>query len=117
MYRRRRRRLLGLGLRGGRGLRRLIGQGLGLRRLDHGAELERERDSTTLRPSERSAASPPFLYLASTSPKWNFSDVILSSPKINLNAQDQRGVEFKIENEIIKDGDIVLYEYCIALIL
>ena len=40
-----------------------------------------------------------------------YGDVILSSPKINLNAQDQRVVEFKIENEIIKDGDIVLYEY------
>ena len=40
-----------------------------------------------------------------------FSDVFLSSPKIKLNAQDQRVIEFRIENEIIKDGDIVLYEY------
>ena len=40
-----------------------------------------------------------------------YGDVILSSPKINLNAQDQRVVEFKIENDMIKDGDIVLYEY------
>ncbi len=35
----------------------------------------------------------------------------MSSPKIKLNAQDQRVIEFRIQNETIKDGDIVLYEY------
>ena len=40
-----------------------------------------------------------------------FSDVFLSSPKIKLNAQDQRVIEFRIENERIKDGDITLNEY------
>tara|TARA_B100001175_G_scaffold309004_1_gene310154 strand:- start:5000 stop:6307 length:1308 start_codon:yes stop_codon:yes gene_type:complete len=40
-----------------------------------------------------------------------YGDIILSSPKISLNAKDQRVIEFKITNEIIKDGDIVLYEY------
>ena len=40
-----------------------------------------------------------------------FSDVFLSSPKIKLNAQDQRVIEFRIENERINDGDITLNEY------
>ena len=40
-----------------------------------------------------------------------FSDVFLSSPKIKLNAQNQRVIEFRIENERINDGDIVLNEY------
>ena len=40
-----------------------------------------------------------------------FSDLSLSSPKIKLNDKDQRVIEFKIENESIKDGDIILNEY------
>ena len=40
-----------------------------------------------------------------------YSDVFLSSPKIKLNAQNQRVIEFRIENERINDGDIVLNEY------
>ena len=40
-----------------------------------------------------------------------FADVLLSSPKIKLNAQDQRVIDFRIENERIKDGDITLNEY------
>ena len=45
------------------------------------------------------------------SPLDIYGDIFLSSPKINLNTQDQRVIEFRIENEIIEDGDIVLYEY------
>ena len=40
-----------------------------------------------------------------------YSDVFLSSPKIKLNAQNQRVIEFRIENERISDGDITLNEY------
>ena len=40
-----------------------------------------------------------------------YSDIFLSSPKIKLNAQDQRIIEFKIQNGDIKDGDIFLNEY------
>ena len=40
-----------------------------------------------------------------------YSDVFLSSPKIKLNAQNQRVIEFRIENERINDGDIILNEY------
>ena len=40
-----------------------------------------------------------------------YGEVLLSSPKISLNAQDQRVIEFKIHNETIEDNDIVLYEY------
>ena len=40
-----------------------------------------------------------------------FSDVFLSSPKIKLNAQDQRVIELRIENGRINDGDITLNEY------
>ena len=40
-----------------------------------------------------------------------FADVSLSSPKIKLNDKDQRIIEFKIENESINDGDIILNEY------
>ena len=40
-----------------------------------------------------------------------YSDVFLSSPKIKLNAQNQRVIEFRIENERINDGDITLNEY------
>ena len=39
------------------------------------------------------------------------ADVSLSSPKIKLNDKDQRIIEFKIENESINDGDIILNEY------
>ena len=38
-----------------------------------------------------------------------FADVSLSSPKIKLNDKDQRIIEFKIENESINDGDIILF--------
>ena len=40
-----------------------------------------------------------------------YGEVLLSSPKISLNAQDQRVIEFKIQNETIEDNDIVLFEY------
>jgi len=40
-----------------------------------------------------------------------YTDVFLSSPKIKLNAQNQRVIEFRIENERINDGDITLNEY------
>ena len=40
-----------------------------------------------------------------------YSDIFLSSPKIKLNAQNQRVIEFRIENERINDGDIILNEY------
>ena len=40
-----------------------------------------------------------------------YSDVFLSSPKIKLNAQNQRVIEFRIENARINDGDIILNEY------
>ena len=40
-----------------------------------------------------------------------YSDIFLSSPKIKLNAQDQRIIEFKIQNGNIEDGDIFLNEY------
>ena len=40
-----------------------------------------------------------------------YSEILLSSPKIKLNAQDQRIIEFKIQNGNIKDGDIFLNEY------
>ena len=40
-----------------------------------------------------------------------YADIFLSSPKIKLNAQDQRIIEFKIQNGNIKDGDIFLNEY------
>jgi len=40
-----------------------------------------------------------------------FADVSLSSPKIKLNAQNQRIIEFIIENERVNDGDIILNEY------
>ena len=40
-----------------------------------------------------------------------YAEIFLSSPKIKLNAQDQRIIEFKIQNGNIKDGDIFLNEY------
>jgi len=39
------------------------------------------------------------------------ADVFLSSPKVKVNAQDQRIIEFRIQNETIRDGDITLNEY------
>ena len=53
-----------------------------------------------------------YLFLLSLAFSLNaFSDVFLSSPKIKLNAQNQRVIEFRIENERINDGDITLNEY------
>lgn len=40
-----------------------------------------------------------------------FAEILLSSPKLSLNANGQRVVEFKIQNEDIKDQDIILKEY------
>ena len=40
-----------------------------------------------------------------------YADIFLSSPNISLNSQDQRVIELKIQNDNIKDGDVVLYEY------
>ena len=39
------------------------------------------------------------------------ADILLSSPKIKLNAQDQRVIELKIQNVNLSDGDIILQEY------
>ena len=39
------------------------------------------------------------------------AEVFLSSPKVKVNAQDQRIIEFRIQNETIRDGDIILNEY------
>ena len=39
------------------------------------------------------------------------ADILLSSPKIKLNAQDQVVVELKIQNANLNDGDILLQEY------
>ena len=39
------------------------------------------------------------------------ADILLSSPKIKLNAQDQVVVELKIQNANLSDGDIFLQEY------
>ena len=40
-----------------------------------------------------------------------FADILLSSPKIKLNAQDQVVLELKIQNANLNDGDIILKEY------
>ena len=40
-----------------------------------------------------------------------YADIFLSSPNISLNSQDQRVIELQIQNDNIKDGDVVLYEY------
>ncbi len=40
-----------------------------------------------------------------------YADIYLSSPKIKVNTQDQRIIEFRIQNETIRDGDITLNEY------
>ena len=53
-----------------------------------------------------------YLFLLSLICSLNaFADIILSSPKIKLNAQNQRVIEFRIDNESINDGDVVLNEY------
>ncbi len=49
-----------------------------------------------------------FLIFSSTN---IFADILLSSPKIKLNAQDQRVIEIKIQNADLRDGDISLNEY------
>ena len=49
-----------------------------------------------------------FLIFSSTN---IFADILLSSPKIKLNAQDQRVIELKIQNADLRDGDILLKEY------
>ena len=49
-----------------------------------------------------------FLIFSSTN---IFADILLSSPKIKLNAQDQRVIELKIQNANLRDGDILLKEY------
>ena len=40
-----------------------------------------------------------------------YGEILLSSPKTSLNSQEQRVIEFKIQNESIKDNDLFLYEY------
>jgi FimV-like protein len=40
-----------------------------------------------------------------------FAEILLSSPKLSVNANGERVVEFKIQNEDIKDQDIILKEY------
>ena len=40
-----------------------------------------------------------------------FADILLSSPKIKLNAQDQVVLELKIQNANLSDGDIIIREY------
>ena len=53
-----------------------------------------------------------YLFLLSLICSLNaFADIILSSPKIKLNAQNQRVIEFRIDSESINDGDVVLNEY------
>ena len=49
-----------------------------------------------------------FLIFSSTN---IFAEILLSSPKIKLNAQDQRVIELKIQNADLRDGDILLKEY------
>ena len=40
-----------------------------------------------------------------------FAEILLSSPKLSVNANGERVVEFKIQNEDIEDQDIILKEY------
>ena len=40
-----------------------------------------------------------------------FADALLSSPKLSLNAQGERVIEFKIQSPRISDQDIILKEY------
>ena len=39
------------------------------------------------------------------------SDIFVSSPKIKLNADQQRLIELKIENTKISDSDVTLFKY------
>ena len=39
------------------------------------------------------------------------SDIFVSSPKIKLNADQQRLIELKIENTKISDSDVILFKY------
>ena len=52
-----------------------------------------------------------FLLLLLFSSTNIFADILLSSPKIKLNSQDQRVIELKIQNANLRDGDILLQEY------
>ncbi len=53
-----------------------------------------------------------YFFLFSTLLSFNLiADIFLSSPKIKVNDQNQRIIEFRIEKEIIRDGDIVINEY------
>ena len=50
-----------------------------------------------------------YFFLFSTLLSFNLiADIFLSSPKIKVNDQNQRIIEFRIEKEIIRDGDIVI---------
>ena len=52
-----------------------------------------------------------YFFLFSTLLSFNLiADIFLSSPKIKVNDQNQRIIEFRIEKEIIRDGDIVINE-------
>ena len=53
-----------------------------------------------------------YFFLFSTLLSLNLiADIFLSSPKIKVNDQNQRIIEFRIEKETIRDGDIVINEY------
>ena len=53
-----------------------------------------------------------YFFLFSTLLSFNLNaDIFLSSPKIKVNDQNQRIIEFRIEKETIRDGDIVINEY------
>ena len=53
-----------------------------------------------------------YFFLFSTLLSFNLiADIFLSSPKIKVNDQNQRIIEFRIEKETIRDGDIVINEY------
>ncbi len=53
-----------------------------------------------------------YLFLFTCLFSFNISaDLFISSPKIKVNNQNQRIIEFRVNNERIIDGDIVLNEY------
>ncbi len=53
-----------------------------------------------------------YFFLFSTLLSFNLNaDIFLSSPKIKVNDQNQRIIEFRIEKEFIRDRDIVINEY------
>ena len=53
-----------------------------------------------------------YFFLFSTLLSFNLiADIFLSSPKIKVNDQNQRIIEFRIEKEFIRDRDIVINEY------